>query len=150
MSILDLILGRESGSTGDGVLKRYINSLNIRSDVIRLEGPFLDEQYAIKYLELYKELLRTTYYRVNFQIQRPLALISSDKTLEFKDNDRVKLGIQPYNHTFELYLTLVDFDVIGVDGNILLNKNDCLRAKKVLKKFPITMREEETNNRIKF
>jgi len=145
MSILDLIMGRETPA-GDGVLRRYINSLQIRSDFIKLEGPFLNEQYAIKYIELYKELLRTTYYRINLHIQRPLALISSDKTLETKDNDRIRYNIQPFNHTFELYLTLVDFTVIGVDGNIFLNRNDCERAKKVLERFPITKQEEEINN----
>ena len=143
MSFIDFLLGREPSASDDGILKKYIDSLSVRSDYIKIEGPFLNSQYALRYADLYKELLKNSFYRINLSINRPLVLISADKTLETMDNNRVKLGIIPFNHRFDLHMTVSDFTVIGVDGNIFLNRDDRIRAKGALERFPITRQEEE-------
>lgn len=141
MSFLNTFFGIPEDN--DSELKSYVESLGFRSDYVKLEGPFLWEQHALKYMELYKDLLKKTYYRINMCVTRPLVLISSDETLDTNDNGRVKLGIAPFNHRFYLSLNCTDFTVIGVDGQILLNGEDSLKLKKVLRNFPITLKEEE-------
>lgn len=148
MSLVDIILGKKKRHTyddspvpNDEILKDYTESLAISTGYIRIEGPFLCEHYALKYLDLYKDLLKKTYYNINVCISRQLPVISSDTTLETMDNVRAKLGILPYNHRFELAVSKTDFAVIGVDGCILLNTDDGKRIKTVLKKCPATTQE---------
>lgn len=153
MKLLDLLFGKtylayDEPEDPDKPLKEYVKSLRIKSDFVRIDGPFLCEKYALKYLDLYKELLQKTYYRINICISRPLALISSDSTFETMDNPRIEFEIPPYNHRFELFANGVDFVVIGVDGNILLNKTDADKIKTVLRKFPLTVKELKSQNLI--
>jgi hypothetical protein len=143
MNIIDFLFHKkkEEDNLSNSFLKKYVDSLDVPTDYVRLSGPFLEEVYALKYIELYKDLLKKTYYRVNLCIQRPVAIISYDETLQTMDNSRVDLKISPYNHRFELFKGKTDFSVIGVDGCILLNKDDSNNIKSVLTRFPITQQE---------
>lgn len=142
MSILNLLLGIDPRSSLDNILKRYIDSLEVRRDIIKVEGPFIDEVYAAKYGEIYKVLLKNTFHRINFVIERAIPVVSSDDTLITRDNERLQLSIAPFRHRFTLERTMYDFNVIGIDGNIFLNKNDCDSVKKFLLRYPITKEEE--------
>src|ERR1700743_3231481 len=129
MNILSLLLGNifnpEISYNDDTKLERYIKSLPIKTDFVKVEGPFLNERYALKYLDLYKDLLCKSYYKINVIINRKIALISSDESFSTKDNSRVDLNITPLNHKFELFVrSKNNFVVVGVDGELLLNKDD--------------------------
>lgn len=141
MNLIEFIFGTYEDTDYD--LRRYVEALDIRTTYVKLEGPFLDEEYALKYIDVYKELLQKTYYRINMSVNRRIALISKDDTLETIDNVRVKASIYPFNHKFELCrLSAKDFTVVAVDGNILLNGNDARNIRESMKMFPITLREE--------
>jgi hypothetical protein len=151
MKLLELIFGSKQEEPPDldpdlcnSNLKNYIDNLEIPSDYIKLDGPFLCEKHALKYIDIYKDLLMKTFYSINLCVNRQLALISNDYSLETMDNSRVKFGIVPTNHRFEICLDKKNkdnFTVVGVDGCILLNNNDRDKIKLVLGKFPITTEE---------
>lgn len=145
MNIIDLITGRKRLLSEDGFISQYIKSLN--TDEINLEGPFITERHALKYSDLYKTLLKKTFYKMNLSINRQIPVISSDHTLCTQDNGRMKLGISPFNHSFGIFLTVSDFTVISIDGNILLNRKDSDQAKRVIYKYPITVEEEAKRQR---
>ena len=153
MGILDVLFNKkivEGNIPSNSLLKEYIDSLDIETDYVHLDGPFLEERYALKYVDVYKDLLKKTYYRVNLCILRPIAIISHDETLETMDNSRVNLKIMPANHKFEIFKCKNDFQIIGIDGSILLNMDDSNRIKSVINSFPITPQELKTiqNNAI--
>lgn len=143
MKLFDLIFGKKSKNDeiSNRELENYISNLEIESDFVRLDGPFLCANYALKYIDLYKPLLKKTYYAINICVNRSLAVISYDSSFETRDNSRIELGISPYNHRFEIHIEGNDFSVVGVDGNILLNLDDSKRIKSVMKKFPLTSSE---------
>lgn len=152
MNLFNFILGSKDQEIkedpepelSNSILSEYIANLGIKSDFARLEGPFLCENYALKYIDIYSDLLKRTYHLINLCISRPIALISSDTTLDTMDNARVEIGIVPYNHRLEIAFYKNDFSVVGVDGNILLNKYDAERIKTAMMILPIT--EQELKN----
>lgn len=150
MNLFSFLLGKKvltKYNDPDADLKSYIKSLSIRTDFVRVEGPFLNEQYALKYLDLYKDLFKNSFYKINATIARQIAIISSDSTFKTRDNSRVDFQINPLNHQFQLFVrSRLNFVVIGVDGELLLNKDDSDRIGAVLKKFPLTYQEFKTQN----
>lgn len=159
MKILDLILGTikqeapqedEDPDLSSSKLESYVDILPIKSDIVHLEGPFLCEKHALKYLELYRDLLKSTYYRVNLCISRPIVILHPTDAFETRDNCRVKLGIQPANHLLEIEYSNHDgFKVVGVDGNILLNINDTNRLRSAMSHFPIMQAELKHISKLK-
>lgn len=122
-------------------LKKYASSLQQVPDIIELSGAFLDEKYALKYISVYKELLQNTYYKINLCICRPIAILCSDETFETRDNERIKLGIQPSNHLLEICFDGCGFSIIGIDRNILLNTDDAIKLNAAIKHHPPTKQE---------
>jgi hypothetical protein len=153
MSILDILLGKKQEETPEKdeepessiftsyQLKKYASSLPEVPDIIELSGAFLDEKYALKYISIYKELLRNTYYKINLCICRPIAIVCNDETFQTRDNERIKLGIQPANHLLEMCFDNGCYSIIGIDRNILLNTDDAVKLNHAIKHHPPTEQE---------
>jgi hypothetical protein len=115
---------------------------HIQADVISLTGPFLSEDIAIKNIPRYKECLNKTFYNVNCAISRNLLILSEDDSLESRDNIKMELGLEQYNHYIGLFVkSSFDFDVFELDNNILLNIEDQIKLKNAIAKYPPTAKE---------
>lgn len=126
------------------LLEEYISNLEIQTDIVNIVGPFINIKYTLNHYDVYKELLKKTYYNINASINRRLTLISADPTLETLDNNRVKLGIFPFNHRFGLSIKNNDFTIITIDDYIIQNELDAKNIKSVLyRKFPLTEKEQK-------
>lgn len=124
------------------LLEEYISNLEESSDIVNIIGPFINFKYTLNHYAVYKELLKKTYYNINVYINRRLTLISKDPAFEMLDNNRIKLGISPFNHRFGLFIHNNDFTIITVDDYIIQNELDAKNIKSILcKKFPLTEKE---------
>jgi hypothetical protein len=121
----------------DSKILNYINNLEIKPDIANLSGPFLQEKYAINHLDIYGDLLEKTYFKVNCFASRRFIVVSEDATLITRDNQRIDLNIPPANHELELSITSIDFQVIAIDKCILLNVEDTVKIKNIIKKSPL-------------
>jgi len=121
-------------------VENYLSSLDFKSDFIKLEGPFFSEEYAIKHYNSCCEKVKT--HRSNLIIARKLVVLANNE-FKTRDNERVCCGIDPYSHTFEMFVNskTLDLCVNTIDGLYLENKNDIEKATELIKKYPPTDKE---------
>jgi hypothetical protein len=134
---------QEDASSNQEKIDKYLETLDIETQVANLKGPFLSEQQAIKHIDQYKDCLCSTYYNVNCLINRHILLLCDDVSLETRDNARVELGISPFDHMLGICVkkSCVDFDVLEIDRNILLNEQDRISIKMAIQRCPPTEME---------
>ena len=108
---------------------------------LKLDGPFLPEDVALKHIKAYQKCLKETFYNINCSINRSILILSDDISFHTRDNNRVELGISPYKHSIGLHIYNSSIDVFELDRNILLNPKDREKIKNALKNFPITKEE---------
>ncbi len=102
-------------------------------DSIKLEGPFLPEDYGLRVRPRYVDLLRKTLARCNLTIGRDLLVMTADYELSSRDNSRIELGLNHHIHQFELsFRNPLEYEILAIDHFIILNPNDAKTLKEYL------------------
>lgn len=100
---------------------------------IKLEGPFLQEDYGFRIRPRYGDLLHKTIAKCNLTIGRDLLVMTADYELSSRDNSRIELGMNHHIHQFELsFRNYLEYEILAIDHFIILNPNDARALKEYM------------------
>lgn len=108
--------------------------------LVKLEGPFLPEDYALHNRGKYKSIL-SRIAECNLNINRDILISCNDTELTCRDNSRISLGLLHHVHNLEICYKNKDYKILAIDRFILLNPKDCETLKKTIQLLPLTLRE---------
>ena len=124
-------------------IEDYISNLPIKTDYTELTGSFaFDTEF--RNFSKYQEMLCNKYSHINLTLIRPFIILSNNESFYCRDNGRVELGLQPFNHRINVIAENNTINVVSVDEFVLLDDNDCCSMNKLLSKFPPTKEELTT------
>jgi len=109
-------------------INKYIKLFH--SEIIKLEGGFVLETYAIKHYNRFKELLFNP--ACSSRICKNIVILTEDQEFYTRDNARIQLQLPPSKHILEL---TVDKKVVGIDGYLLTNNSDINKLGQLLPKL---------------
>lgn len=111
-------------------------------NTIKLDGPFIEEDYLIKHKDRHAKLLQDTFYKCNLVISRDLLILSNDKEFSTRDDSRLEVGITHHIHQLELFFRdCKEFEILAIDRFVILNPVDALTIKNYVTNHPLTGEE---------
>lgn len=132
---------------------RFLELLGLQNKIkevvetIKLDGPFLQEDYILKNKHKYIDLLCKTITKCNLILSRDLLVLCSDNDLSSRDNSRIEVGIDHHIHQLELSFTSnKEYEILAIDRFVILNPSDALILKDYINHHLPTCQELKNIN----
>lgn len=102
-------------------------------ETIKLEGPFIAEDYGRHRNASHAKLLTKTVNECNLTVGRDVLVMSSDYEFSARDDCRIQIGLNHHIHIFELsFRNYKEYDILAIDRFIILNPSDAAALKEYL------------------
>lgn len=116
-------------------------------DLIKLDGPFIDESYLIRNRHKYAENAYKSLSKCNLIISRDILILSQDDSLLTRDNQRFDAGLEHHIHNFELtYYPDKEYQILAIDHYVILNPLDEKTIKEFINRNPPANKELKNIN----
>lgn len=109
---------------------------------IKLDGPFLPDDYFIHNKDDYYKSLCKNLSKCNLIISRDFLALSQDIDFQQRDDIRIELGMTHHIHQLGLIFNNAnDYEVVSIDHFIIVNPSDAKTIKYYIDKNPFSERE---------